>query len=46
MIYRNKAFIYYDEFLCVGDHHYQELNEYVHKFNLKIKSSIKLDILS
>ncbi len=42
MIYRNKAFINYDEFLCVGHHHYEELNEYIHKFNLKNKKLHKI----
>lgn len=42
MIYRNKAFINYDEFLCVGDHQYQELNEYIQKFNLKNKKLHKI----
>ena len=36
MIYRNKAFINYDT-LCVGEHHYMELNDYKDKFNLKTK---------
>ena len=37
MIYRNKAFINYDTILCVGEHHYIELNDYKDKFNLKTK---------
>ena len=42
MIYRNKAFFNYDEFLCVGEHHYDELNEYIIKFNLKNKKLHKV----
>ena len=37
MIYRNKAFFNYDEYLCVGDHHIEELSEYIEKYNLKNK---------
>lgn len=41
MIYRNKAFINYDTILCVGEHHYMELNDYKDKFNLKNQKIIK-----
>ena len=40
MIYRNKAFINYDTILCVGEHHYMELND-KDKFNLKNQKIIK-----
>lgn len=35
MIYRNRAFFSYDKIFCLGQHHYQELNEYKNKFKLK-----------
>ncbi|WP_435163211.1 hypothetical protein [Candidatus Pelagibacter bacterium nBUS_25] len=37
MIYRDKAFFNYDEYLCVGNHHIEELSEYIEKYSLKNK---------
>jgi len=42
MIYRHKAFFNYDEYLCVGKHHFKELNEYIKKYNLKNKKLHKI----
>ena len=41
MIYRNKTFFNYDEICCVGNHHINEMNEYIKNFNLKNKTLIK-----
>ena len=41
MIYRNKAFFAYAEICCVGNHHVNEINEYIEKFKLKKKILIE-----
>ena len=41
MIYRNKAFFNFDEFCCVGNHHIEEINEYINKFKLNKKILLK-----
>tara|TARA_B100001057_G_scaffold144940_1_gene144850 strand:+ start:1078 stop:2196 length:1119 start_codon:yes stop_codon:yes gene_type:complete len=41
MIYKNKAFFAYDEICCVGNHHIEEITEYVKKFKLNKKILLK-----